>query len=120
MSNAATSEAAQQHRPTSKARTKRSWSRVEVKLGKDKVTFWPTPEGLSRRKKGSPKVKCEPWAKINDFMTGDVFSFELDNRKYEVWRGVDGIHIRRGGVEEHTVRWAQFVEFVDGQKLLPI
>lgn len=106
--------------PTTKQRTKRSWSRVQVKLGEDTVTFWPTPEGLHRRKKGSPKVCTEPWDKINDFITGDVFSFALDNRQYEVWRAVDGIHIRRGGTEEHTVRWAQFVEFIDGQKLLPI
>jgi len=122
MSNAATvtSGALGQPRPITKLRTKRSWSRVQLKLGDDTVTFWPTPDGLQRRKKGSPKVRSEPWDKINDFMAGDAFSFEFDNRKYEVWRAPDGIHIRRGGTEEHTVQWAQFVEFIDGQKLLPI
>lgn len=105
--------------PAGTPRQKRSWGKVQLRCGEDVVTFWPTPEGLHRRKKGSPKVKCEPWDKINDFMRGDVFSFEFDNRKYEVWRGVEGFHIRRG-TEEYVVKWAQFIEFLDGQKLLGI
>ena len=112
-------EAREDARPTAKPRTKRSWTKVEIKLGDDTVTFWPTPDGLHRRKKGSPKVQAETWEKINDFIVGAPFKFRFDNRDYEVWRGAEGIHMRRGA-EVKIMKWPQFIEHMDGQKLLGI
>lgn len=107
-----------------KTRVKRSWTRITTPLlTEGKVvdyTFWPTPEGLHRRRKGSPNVRTATWEQVNALINGDRFEFDHDNRHYEIWREADGIHVRRCGHEEHVVKWPQFIEFIDGQKLMPI
>ena len=105
---------------TTKSRTKRSWTRITTKIGDIEQTFWPTPEGLHVRRKGSPNVRTRPWPEVLLALNGGRHEFDHDGRHYEVWREDDGIHIKRSDQEEHTVKWAQFIEFVDGQKLLPI
>lgn len=107
-----------------KPRTKRSWTRIVAALQTDEgevtFTFWPTPEGLHRRRKGSPNVRTLTWAEIQKAMSGERFKFDHEGRHYELWHAEDGLHVLRCGHEEHVVKWPQFVEFVDGQKLLPI
>lgn len=51
-------------------RLKRSWTRITTALpGEDReavaFTFWPTPAGLHRRRKGSPNVRTLTWEQVN-------------------------------------------------------
>jgi len=103
-----------------KPRVKRSWSRVTVKLGGMEFTFWATPEGLHRRRKGSPNVRTEPWDKVHDALNDHRIHFEFDNRHYTAWGAPEGLHIRRNSTEEKLIEWPKFIEWMDGQKLLPI
>lgn len=93
---------------------------MTASVGEQVQTFWPTPEGLHMRKKGSPTVRTCAWTEVFLALNGGRHTFEHDNRTYEVWREVDGIHIQRIGHEQHAVKWAQFIEWIDGQKLLPL
>jgi hypothetical protein len=101
-------------------RTKRSWSRVTVPLRGGNFTFWPTPDGLFRRLKGSPKVRSKTWPEINDCLNDRRFEFHHDGRDYTVWPAPEGLHVVRNDVEEKLIPWPHFVEWVDGQKLLPL
>jgi hypothetical protein len=105
---------------TPRKRVKRSWSRVTTPVAGQKFTFWPTPDGLFVRRKGSPNVRTQDWASVLRWLQGDRHEFTLDGRHYAVWRAEDGIHLERGGREEHVVKWAEFIEWLDGQKLMPL
>lgn len=72
-----------------KPREKRSWSRITTAIDATQWTFWPTPDGLHLRKKGSPNVRTTRWPELLLAMNGGRHAFEHDSRHYEVWREAD-------------------------------
>lgn len=114
MSTAATTPKAR------KARQKKSWSRVAVALGGQTFTFWPTPDGLHRRLKGSPNVRTEPWAGVHAFLNDHRLRFDHDGRHYAMTALPDGLRITRNDTETKHIAWPAFIEWLDGQKLLPL
>ena len=81
--------------------------------------FWLTPEGVHVRRKGSPVLRTKDFRALMDCISDQPFECDYGGRHYSVWRVPAGLRIERTS-EQKLISWQQVVEWMDGQKILPL